>query len=71
MSGGIAYVFDATGDFPRRCNPELVDLEPLDRPDDLELVQDLIARHVQYTGSQLAARILRRLGERGRGCSSR
>src|SRR5260370_33257614 len=27
MSGGIAYVFDARGDFTERCNQELVDLE--------------------------------------------
>ena len=27
MSGGVAYVLDAAGDFARRCNPELVDLE--------------------------------------------
>ena len=27
MSGGIAYVLDAAGDFARRCNRELVDLE--------------------------------------------
>ena len=30
MSGGIAYVLDATGTFARRCNREMVDLEPLD-----------------------------------------
>ena len=30
MSGGIAYVLDPAGDFQRRCNREMVDLEPLD-----------------------------------------
>ena len=30
MSGGVAYVFDANASFARRCNPEFVDLEPLD-----------------------------------------
>jgi glutamate synthase (NADPH) large chain len=58
MSGGIAYVLDSSGDFVRRCNPELVDLEPLDELDDIELVKDLITRHHHYTGSRLAARIL-------------
>jgi len=27
MSGGIAYVLDEQGDFPRRCNPQMVVLE--------------------------------------------
>jgi glutamate synthase (NADPH/NADH) large chain len=58
MSGGMAYVFDAAGDFARRCNPELVDLEPLQRLDDLELVRTMLERHLEYTGSQPAARIL-------------
>ena len=58
MSGGIAYVFDAAGAFARRCNRELVDLETLDAPDDAALVQDLIGRHVRWTGSALGARLL-------------
>ncbi len=58
MSGGIAYVLDTPGTFRRRCNPELVDLEALDNPEDLELVRDLIARHVEYTRSDYAARFL-------------
>ena len=31
MSGGIAYVLDADGDFHERCNPELVELETPER----------------------------------------
>ena len=57
MSGGIAYVFDAAGDFARRCNPELVDLETF-QLDDLELVRALLERHAAYTGSDVAARLL-------------
>jgi len=29
MSGGIAYVLDEAGDFARRCNMAMVDLEPV------------------------------------------
>jgi glutamate synthase domain-containing protein 2/glutamate synthase domain-containing protein 3 len=57
MSGGIAYVLNAHHEFERRCNPDLVDLEPLDS-DDLAFVVDLIARHVDLTGSTLGARLL-------------
>jgi glutamate synthase (NADPH/NADH) large chain len=57
MSGGIAYVLNATRQFERRCNPELVDLEPLDH-DDLAFVLGRIARHVELTGSALGARLL-------------
>jgi glutamate synthase (NADPH/NADH) large chain len=58
MSGGVAYILDAAGDFGRRCNHELVDLGPLDTADDRELVCSLIERHVQHTGSAHGARIL-------------
>jgi glutamate synthase domain-containing protein 3 len=57
MSGGIAYVLNANHEFERRCNRDLVDLEPLDS-DDLAFVVDLIARHVDLTGSTLGARLL-------------
>ena len=30
MSGGLAYVIDWDGDFKRKCNQEMVDLEPLE-----------------------------------------
>jgi glutamate synthase (ferredoxin) len=58
MSGGIAYVLDVDGDFRRRCNLGMVDLEPLEHPDDVALVGGLIDRHVTYTGSAYAAAIL-------------
>jgi glutamate synthase (NADPH) large chain len=58
MSGGVAYVLDLAGDFRRRCNHELVDLEPLDNLDDVNFVRSLIERHVEHTGSEHGARIL-------------
>jgi glutamate synthase (ferredoxin) len=58
MSGGAAFIFDETGDFPSRCNLEMVDLEPLREPEDLDLVRDLLIQHAGYTGSTGAARIL-------------
>jgi glutamate synthase (ferredoxin) len=58
MSGGIAYVLDVTGGFAKRCNRDMVSLEPLETIDDIELVRDLIRRHILYTGSEHAARVL-------------
>jgi glutamate synthase (ferredoxin) len=58
MSGGIAYVLDATGDFPRRCNQGLVDLEPLTAAEDVEEVRDLLVRHVRYTESAVGEKLL-------------
>jgi glutamate synthase (ferredoxin) len=58
MSGGIAYVLDHTRDFKRRCNLGMVDLEPLERAEDVALVRGLIERHVAHTGSTLGARLL-------------
>ncbi len=58
MSGGIAYVLDERGDFPRRCNRELVELTALDDADELEAVKEMIFRHAEYTGSGRATEIL-------------
>ncbi|HWH43984.1 MAG TPA: glutamate synthase large subunit [Thermoleophilaceae bacterium] len=57
MSGGIAYVFDPDGVFPARCNPELVDLDPLTAADQAE-VRFLVKEHRERTGSPVAERIL-------------
>ena len=53
MSGGIAYVLDETGDFPRRCNLQMVGLEKLEDPDEIEQVWKMIQRHQTYTRSEL------------------
>ncbi|MFN8584861.1 MAG: glutamate synthase large subunit [Dehalococcoidia bacterium] len=60
MSGGIAFVWDVDGDFRTRCNLEMIDLERLDEPEDLNLVRGLLERHVEYTGSTVAQRLLDR-----------
>jgi glutamate synthase domain-containing protein 3 len=58
MSGGVAYVLDEVGDFERRCNRGLVDLEPLTDQEDVALVLSLIRKHSEYTRSARAAKIL-------------
>jgi glutamate synthase (ferredoxin) len=58
MSGGIAYVLDADGTFARRCNTDMVELEPIAALDDIEIVRRLIQQHVEYTGSELGSRVL-------------
>jgi glutamate synthase (ferredoxin) len=58
MSGGIAYVLDEAGDFRTHCNLGMVDLEPLVEEEDVELVKDLIMRHILYTKSSLGERVL-------------
>jgi glutamate synthase (NADPH/NADH) large chain len=58
MSGGVSYVLDEAGDFKRRCNLGMVDLEPLVDVEDVELVKDLLSRHIRYTQSAVAARLL-------------
>ena len=59
MSGGIAYVFDEKMDFTeKRCNLAAVDLEPVIEPRDVELVQTLVERHFELTGSKRAKSIL-------------
>jgi glutamate synthase (NADPH) large chain len=74
MSGGIAYVLDIDGEFVKRCNCEMVDLEPvlaeseqrgsIDRSywhmgeTDEAILKRLIGEHAKYTGSRRALEIL-------------
>jgi glutamate synthase (NADPH/NADH) large chain len=54
MSGGVAYVLDLDTE---RVNPELVDVSGL-RPDDETTVRELLQRHLDWTESAVAARLL-------------
>jgi glutamate synthase (ferredoxin) len=58
MSGGIAYVLDEAGDFPRKCNVEMVKLYALDDPEEIELVRALVRRHAEYTKSKRSWQVL-------------
>ena len=58
MSGGEAYVLDEAGDFPVRVNKQMVALEKLDDPAEIEEVRQMIQRHANYTKSQRAAQVL-------------
>ncbi len=58
MSGGVAYVLDQEGDFAIRCNKDMVDLDPLNEDEDLELVKTLLTKHLDYTQSTVAKNIL-------------
>jgi glutamate synthase domain-containing protein 2/glutamate synthase domain-containing protein 1/glutamate synthase domain-containing protein 3 len=57
MSGGIAYVLDDDESFARRCNTQLVALEPLEDEDAATLLA-LVEEHVERTGSPVAAGLL-------------
>jgi glutamate synthase domain-containing protein 3 len=57
MSGGIAYVLDPAGSFAARCNTALVDLDPLQIDDAIEL-RSMLQRHADLTGSAVAAALL-------------
>ncbi len=56
MSGGIAYVYDE-GDFRKRCNMEMVELERLEE-EDIITIKQLLANHYRYTQSLLAKSVL-------------
>jgi glutamate synthase (ferredoxin) len=58
MSGGIAYVLDEKGEFHKNCNQQMVGLEKLEDPEEIQQVRDMIEKHRQYTRSQKAARVL-------------
>jgi glutamate synthase (NADPH/NADH) large chain len=74
MSGGIAYVLDADGDFVKRCNAAMVDLEPVLSESEQQgkvsrdlwhigmadetILKRMIECHAKYTGSRRAQEIL-------------
>jgi glutamate synthase (ferredoxin) len=58
MSGGFAYILDETGKFPILCNQEMVDLERLELDEDIDLVQSLLKKHIDATGSTRAQWVL-------------
>jgi len=62
MSGGVAYVLDEDGTFPKRCNMGMVGFEELSKADTIEL-RAMIEEHHQRTGSEVAARVLERWSE--------
>lgn len=57
MSGGIAYVYDVNGKFADNCNMEMVDLDPVDNDDAVQLKQ-MIQKHFDNTGSTVAKFVL-------------
>ncbi|TOY93485.1 glutamate synthase large subunit [Vibrio fluvialis] len=57
MSGGTAYVWNKSGDFESKLNPELVDLDPIEA-EDKALLKEMLTKHVQFTGSEVAQSFL-------------
>jgi len=59
MSGGYAFVLDLEGDFAKRCNVAMVDLEPLEpESEDESVARRLIENHARLTGSKRAQEVL-------------
>jgi glutamate synthase (NADPH/NADH) large chain len=58
MSGGIAYVLDEIGDFTGRVNQQMVDIEALTDPAEIDKVRGMVERHRVLTGSDRARHVL-------------
>jgi len=58
MSNGLVYVLDEFGDLPSRMNHDLVEMQPMEHPEDIELLKIMIARHYERTGSRRARELL-------------
>jgi len=79
MSGGIAYVLDLHGEFVKRCNTAMVDLEPVLTESEQQgklshelwhkgqadevILKDMIERHAKLTNSRRAREILEKWAE--------
>ena len=58
MSGGTAYVLDEMQLFDTLCNLDMVELESVWRPEDKQLLKELIEKHYKWTASERAKYIL-------------
>jgi len=58
MSGGIAYIWDRDGEFEANCNKKIVELEKLEHGDDIMEVLGMLQRHMMYTYSPVAERLI-------------
>ena len=58
MSGGVAYVYDADGDFAEKVNRQMVDLYKVGETRGDDVLVDMIQKHYEYTGSTKAKRLL-------------
>ncbi|MBT6315627.1 MAG: glutamate synthase large subunit, partial [Gammaproteobacteria bacterium] len=58
MSGGIAYVWDPKGEFPKQCNSETFELEGVADSADRDELHALVKKHYLYTDSAVAKRLM-------------
>jgi glutamate synthase (NADPH/NADH) large chain len=58
MSGGAAFVLDEEGRFEKLCNRDMVGLEAVESEDDVALLRVMVERHLGWTGSTVAERML-------------
>jgi glutamate synthase (NADPH/NADH) large chain/glutamate synthase (ferredoxin) len=63
MTNGLAFVYDPSGKFEHRYNPELVSIERLIEPEDTQLLRQLIFRHMEKTNSERPREILDKWSE--------
>jgi glutamate synthase domain-containing protein 3 len=54
MSGGIAYIWDRSGEFAERCNLGMVELESMETEEDIAELKEMIEKHYEYTDSTVA-----------------
>ncbi|MFH0842149.1 MAG: glutamate synthase large subunit [Bacteroidota bacterium] len=63
MSGGIAYVFNESGNFDYYCNMGMVELSLVEDLNDISELTGLISRHHNFTSSKKAKMILDNQGK--------
>jgi glutamate synthase domain-containing protein 3 len=59
MSGGVAFVLDEEDRFETLCNKDMVGLEDVESEEDVELLRGMVERHLGWTESERARRVLK------------
>jgi glutamate synthase domain-containing protein 3 len=63
MSGGVAFVLDEEDDFEKLCNRDMVSLEAVESDEDVALLRGMVERHLEWTYSAVAERVLENFEE--------
>jgi len=58
MTGGMAYIYDESGNFEKAVNPDNVVWQRFGSEHYEQQCKDLIARHAEETGSEFSAKLL-------------
>ncbi len=63
MTGGKAFIYDPHRDFPKKYNDQLIGIHEVKENEDIKILQLMLKKHVEFTGSKKAQQIIDKFDE--------